>query len=62
MYVCMCKGVSSAEVEKSIDDGASSVEEVTRSCRAGGDCGACHQMIEDMIEDRALVKSKRQAA
>jgi len=62
MFVCVCKAVSAAEVEKSIDDGCETVEEVTRSCRAGGDCGACHQTIEDMIEDKALVKSKRQAA
>jgi bacterioferritin-associated ferredoxin len=62
MFVCSCKAISAAEVEKTIDEGASTVEEVTRSCRAGGDCGACHQMIEDMIEDRALVRSKRQAA
>lgn len=62
MFVCVCKAVSQAEVEKAIDDGASTVEEVTRSCRAGGDCGACHQTIEDLIEDHALVKSKRQAA
>jgi len=27
-------------------------EDVTRTCRAGGDCGACHQTIEEMIEDR----------
>lgn len=62
MYVCMCKGISDKEIEKSIDDGATTVEQVTRSCRAGGDCGACHDMIEEMIEAKALVKSKREAA
>ncbi|HEX7602433.1 MAG TPA: 2Fe-2S iron-sulfur cluster-binding protein [Polyangiaceae bacterium] len=24
---------------------------VTRACRAGGDCGACHEHIEGMIEE-----------
>ena len=62
MFVCVCKAVSQSEVEQSIDDGATTVEAVTRACRAGGDCGACHQTIEDLIEDRCLVKSKREAA
>jgi bacterioferritin-associated ferredoxin len=52
MYVCGCKAVTDAEVEGAIDSGALSVAEVTRACRAGGDCGACHAMIHQMIEGR----------
>lgn len=51
MYVCICKGVTEAEVDSTIAGGAFTREAVTRACRAGGDCGACHQMIEDKIED-----------
>jgi bacterioferritin-associated ferredoxin len=43
--------VTEAEVEGAITKGAHTREAVTRSCRAGGDCGACHHMIETMIED-----------
>jgi bacterioferritin-associated ferredoxin len=50
MYVCVCKAVTDAEVEGAIDAGALSVADVTRACRAGGDCGACHAMIHQMIE------------
>jgi bacterioferritin-associated ferredoxin len=50
MFVCSCFAVSDMTVQAAIDDGASTVDAVTRSCRAGGDCGACHAMIEDMIE------------
>jgi bacterioferritin-associated ferredoxin len=52
MYVCVCKAVTSGEVEKAIAQGASSVAEVTRACRAGGDCGTCHARIDLMIEQR----------
>lgn len=52
MWVCVCHAVSSHEVERAIDGGAMTREDVTRTCRAGGDCGACHQTIEEMIEDR----------
>jgi bacterioferritin-associated ferredoxin len=52
MYVCVCLAVSQSEVEKAIEDGATTREAVTRACGAGGDCGACHGMIATMIEDR----------
>jgi bacterioferritin-associated ferredoxin len=52
MYVCVCLAVTDQEVERVIDDGATTREEVTRVCKAGGDCGACHGHIETMIEDR----------
>ena len=51
MYVCVCLAVSKSEVEGAIENGAHSREAVTRACRAGGDCGACHGMIATMIED-----------
>lgn len=50
MYVCVCLAVTDAEVEAAIAGGARDREAVTRACRAGGDCGACHGMIEQMIE------------
>jgi bacterioferritin-associated ferredoxin len=50
MFVCVCHAVVQSEVEASIAAGATTREAVTRACRAGGDCGACHGMIEDMLE------------
>jgi bacterioferritin-associated ferredoxin len=51
MYVCVCLAVTEAEVEAAIAGGAHNREAVTAACRAGGDCGACHGMIESKIED-----------
>lgn len=51
MYVCVCLAVTDSEVASAIENGAVTREAVTRACRAGGDCGACHGMIETMIED-----------
>lgn len=50
MYVCVCNAVTDKEVEAAIEGGAHTRLEVTRACGAGGDCGACHAMIEDMVE------------
>lgn len=51
MYVCVCLAVTESEVSTAIENGATTRDAVTRACRAGGDCGACHGMIETMIED-----------
>jgi bacterioferritin-associated ferredoxin len=52
MYVCICRAVTQDNVRAAIDAGADTVEAVTAACCAGDDCGACHGVIEDMIEDR----------
>ena len=52
MYVCVCFAITEEEVKSAITSGAGSVSEVTRACRAGGDCGSCHGMIETMLEER----------
>jgi bacterioferritin-associated ferredoxin len=57
MFVCVCHAVSDRAVSAAIDAGAETREEVTQACNAGGDCGGCHQMIDDMIED---CKAKRE--
>src|SRR4051812_22278394 len=51
MYVCVCLAVTEAEVDSAITAGAHTRAAVTSACRAGGDCGACHGMIEAKIED-----------
>jgi bacterioferritin-associated ferredoxin len=50
MFVCVCNAVTDREVEAAIDAGAQTPSEVTARCGAGGDCGSCHHMIEQMIE------------
>jgi bacterioferritin-associated ferredoxin len=56
MYVCVCFAVTDKEIRRAIDDGAKTREDVTRACRAGGDCGSCHRQIEAMIEEARLVR------
>ena len=51
MYVCVCLAVRDTTVRAAIEGGAITREAVTEACSAGGDCGACHGMIETLIED-----------
>jgi bacterioferritin-associated ferredoxin len=52
MYVCVCRAVTEQEVRAAIDDGADTVEAVTQACCAADDCGACSEVIREMIDDR----------
>ncbi len=50
MYVCVCLAVTDQEVNAAIEGGATTRQAVTRSCGAGGDCGACHDLIDQMLD------------
>jgi bacterioferritin-associated ferredoxin len=52
MYVCVCRAVTDREVKAAIEAGADTVAAVTRVCCAGDDCGACHGVIRELIEER----------
>ena len=54
MYVCVCNAITENEVRACIEGGADSREVVTKTCSAGGDCGACHQMIEEMVDEHLI--------
>lgn len=48
--ICTCFCVSEETIEREIrQKGLGSVAEVTRACNAGGGCGSCHQLIEEML-------------
>jgi bacterioferritin-associated ferredoxin len=50
VIVCHCERVSSAIVEATIAAGATTADEVTRACRAGGRCGTCRVTVEALLE------------
>ncbi len=53
MIVCSCKRVCHRKINAAIEGGATTVEAVGRSCRAGTGCGACHEQIQEMIDASA---------
>ncbi len=54
--VCLCNGVAERKVRKAIAKGASTVDEVTAACDAGGGCTGCHPTIERMLEQGVSVR------
>lgn len=49
--ICTCFFVSERTIEREIAAaGLKSVAAVTRACNAGGGCGSCHQLIQEILE------------
>jgi NifU-like protein len=49
--ICTCFGVSEETIESLIKENSlATVEEVTDACNAGGGCGSCQPLIEDILE------------
>lgn len=50
--ICTCFGVSETRIEREIMARVlNTIPEVTSACNAGGGCGSCHPLIEDMLDD-----------
>ncbi len=51
--ICTCFGVSEDTIESLVSTGlASTVDDVTRACRAGGGCGSCRMLIQEILDQR----------
>src|SRR5262249_10833692 len=53
--ICTCFFVSERTIERAIQKrGLTTVAEVTKACNAGGGCGSCHQLIQEILETNDL--------
>jgi bacterioferritin-associated ferredoxin len=51
MYVCLCQGVTDRDIRQTIDEGATTVEEIMYCTRAGTRCGSCIPTIKAILEE-----------
>ena len=49
MIVCACHPTSDRDVDAIIDEGARTVEEISRRCGAGTGCGACVEELRERL-------------
>lgn len=53
--ICTCFFVSERTIEQEIQThGLTTVREVTMACNAGGGCGSCHQLIQEILDTNDL--------
>jgi NifU-like protein len=54
--ICTCFGVSETTIETFIVERAlATVAEVTRTCNAGGGCGSCQPLIQEILDSRSIM-------
>ena len=53
--ICTCFGITEESIENFIvSNQPRSVDEVTAGCRAGGGCGSCRMLIQEMLDTQVL--------
>ena len=55
MFVCLCMGVTSHDVDKAVANGACTSKQIAEACGAGGDCGRCRRTLRAMIAAQPAV-------
>ncbi len=54
MLVCHCRAVNDRQIEAAALCGAGSVRDVVRACGAGGVCGGCRPVIEEILSESVM--------
>lgn len=54
MIVCLCEAVNDRTIRKAIDNGSTTVRELTQACGAGRQCGSCCNDLRRMLESKEL--------
>ncbi|HTH85182.1 (2Fe-2S)-binding protein [Mycobacterium sp.] len=49
MYVCLCLGVTSDTVTRTVVAGAATTKQVADACGAGAQCGRCRRTVRAII-------------
>jgi bacterioferritin-associated ferredoxin len=56
MYVCICHGVTEAQIRRAADDGCRDVHELTMRSGAGSSCGSCLPLAADILAQHVAVR------
>ena len=59
MWICLCEAVNSGTIIKVIDSGARTVNDVSRVCGAGTECGKCRVTIRSLLQQHAEERKSR---
>jgi bacterioferritin-associated ferredoxin len=57
MYICLCNGLSDAQVGQAIRDGARRPRDIYAACGCRAQCGGCTRTILGVIRDGASASS-----
>jgi bacterioferritin-associated ferredoxin len=55
MYICICHGVTDTQIEAAIDNGSTSMKQLSNELKVGSQCGKCCQCTKRVL-NRKLVQ------
>lgn len=62
VIVCHCRAVNDRQIEAAALCGATSVREIVGACGAGGVCGGCRPVIEEILSETVTPLPGRRVA
>ena len=51
MYVCICNGVTDADIRRVADEGCRDLHELTMRTGCGGNCGSCRELAAEILRE-----------
>ena len=49
MIVCHCAGVTDRDIARLVEQGATTLGDITRNCGAGRNCAPCRAVLQEML-------------
>ena len=51
MYVCVCNAVTDRQIEQAVEDGASSLADLSRELKVATCCGRCSDCAKQVLKE-----------
>ena len=62
MVVCHCNAVSDREIREQVRAGALDADDIAARCAAGARCGGCLEVVESLVAEGAMIRTRTAAA
>ena len=49
MYICICKQITDTQIHQAVDNGATTLDEVSKQLGVATQCGKCRRCARNMI-------------
>lgn len=49
MYICICTAVTERDIQRAVNEGAKSINDLRKTLNVGGECGRCTQCARQCL-------------
>lgn len=62
MYVCICHAVTDTQIENAIDDGVTTMQQLSTELKVGTQCGQCCTCAKKVLNNKLMQIAEAQPA